>query len=101
MVGKCRRPTVGPASWNDRRIRRGGTNFGVAPEATIIPVARISPTATVENAFADAALRSAITLLPSADRRRLDDLLAGAYREDYAKFDIINRSYGIRFSIPP
>ena len=72
-----------------------GTNLGVAPEATIIPIVTDFSDDQVDVAFADAALRSAITLLPSADRRRLDDLLAGGYREDYAKFDIINRSYGI------
>ena len=72
-----------------------GTNVGVAPEATIIPIARNFSDDQVENAFADAALRSAITFLPSAERGQLDDLLATTYRENYAKFDIINRSYGI------
>ena len=77
-----------------------GTNVGVAPEATIIPIARNFSDDQVENAFADAALRSAITLLPSAERGQLDGLLASAYRENYAKYDIINRSYGIELFDP-
>ena len=77
-----------------------GTNVGVAPEATIIPIARNFFDGQVENAFADAVLRSAITLLPSAERGQLDDLLASIYRENYAKFDIINRSYGIELFDP-
>ena len=72
-----------------------GKNLGVAPEATIIPVARnFSPDEQWEEGLADADLRSAIALLPGAERGELDDALAGAYREDYARFDIINRSYG-------
>ena len=54
----------------------------------------------MDNALADAALRTAITLLPSFERGQLDELLAGAYREDYSKFDIINRSYGIELFDP-
>ena len=72
-----------------------GSNVGIAPEATIIPIARNFSDDQVENAFADAALRYTITLLPSAERGQLDDLLASAYQENYAKFDIINRSYGV------
>ena len=73
-----------------------GTNLGVAPEATIIPVAvDFAARQQRENDFADAALRSVIASLPGADRRQVDDALANFYREDYAKFDIINRSYGI------
>ena len=39
-----------------------------------------------------------IEALPIADRRRLDDDVARYVRDDYAKFDIINRSYGTRLS---
>lgn len=73
-----------------------GTNLGVAPEATIIPVAvDFAARQQRENDFADAVLRSVIASLPGADRRQVDDEFANFYREDYAKFDIINRSYGI------
>ena len=77
-----------------------GTNVGIAPEATIIPIARNFFDDQVENAFADAALRYWITLLPSAERGQLDNLLASSTRENYAKFDIINRSYGIELFDP-
>ena len=73
-----------------------GTSLGVAPEATIIPVAvDFAARQQRENDFADAVLRSVIASLPGANRRQVDDALANFYREDYAKFDIINRSYGI------
>ena len=81
-----------------------GTNLGVAPEATIIPIVtwtfsarpqrdeRLSPTLPCDPRSLCCPVRTVA---------RLDDLLAGGYREDYAKFDIINRSYGIpTFSIP-
>ena len=77
-----------------------GANRGVAPEAMIIPIARNFSDDQVDNALADAALRTAITLLSSFERGQLDELLAGAYREDYSKFDIINRSYGIELFDP-
>lgn len=72
-----------------------GQNLGVAPEATIIPIARNLSDDQDEENFAGAAFRLITTLLPTADRQQLDDIVANAYREDYAKFDIINRSYGI------
>ena len=39
-------------------------------------------------------LQLVIAELPAADRRFLDNELANARRNEYAKFDIINRSYG-------
>ena len=77
-----------------------GKNLGVAPEAMIIPIVRDFSNDQVDNAFADAALRFAITLLPTSERGKLDDLLANSYQRDYAKFDIINRSYGIELFDP-
>ena len=77
-----------------------GRNLGVAPEATIIPIAGNLTNDQVNNALAEAASRFSIALLPRADRGRLDDLLASAYRDDYAKFDIINRSFGIEIFDP-
>ena len=72
-----------------------GKNLGVAPEATIIPVARnFSPDEQLEEGLAGASLRSAITLLSGAERTQFDDELADTYRSNFAKFDIINRSYG-------
>ena len=75
-----------------------GTNLGVAPEATIIPVANNLSDDQTETGIAEAAIQFAIQALPIADRREIDDIVARGVRDDYAKFDIINRSYGIRAS---
>ena len=77
-----------------------GKNLGVAPEATVIPIARNLSDDQGEENLASAALRFAITLLPTADRGQLDDILASSNRDDYAKFDIINRSFGIEIFDP-
>ena len=78
-----------------------GQDLGVAPEATIIPVAvDFAARQQQENDFTDAVLRSVIASLPGADRQQVDDALADFYREDYAKFDIINRSYGVALFDP-
>ena len=71
-----------------------GTNLGVAPEATIIPIAQNLTDDQRADALANSVLRSTIVALPTADRDVLDNQLASALRDDYAKFDIINRSYG-------
>ena len=71
-----------------------GTNFGVAPEATIIPIAQNLSDDQRADAYADSTLRFAIALLPATDRRLLDSELASNARNEYEKFDIINRSYG-------
>ena len=75
-----------------------GTNLGVAPEATIIPVANNLSDDQIAAASADRALRLVIATLPSAVRRELDDLMARDVRENLANFDVINRSYGTRAS---
>ena len=71
-----------------------GKNLGVAPAATIIPVAQNLTDDQRADVIADAAVRRAIALLPSAVRTQLDIELASEQRNEYAKFDIINRSYG-------
>ena len=71
-----------------------GENLGVAPDATIIPIAQNLSDDQRANAYADATLRTAVALLPTTARSVLDDELANAQRDNYAKFDIINRSYG-------
>ncbi len=77
-----------------------GKNLGVAPEATVIPIARNLSDDQGEEALAGEVLRFVITLLPTAERRQLDELLASANRDAYTKFDIINRSYGIEIFDP-
>ena len=71
-----------------------GKNLGVAPAATIIPIAQNLTDDQRTDALADAAVRQAIALLSSADRTQLDQQFASNQRNEYAKFDIINRSYG-------
>ena len=76
-----------------------GSNLGVAPDATIIPTARnLTDDDQEADAIADQTLRNWIQALPNTDRQQLDDMLALSVRDDYAKFDIINRSYGTRNS---
>ena len=71
-----------------------GKNLGVAPEATIIPIAQNLTDDQRADALADSVLRSAIAALSTADRERFDNQIADATRDEYARFDIINRSYG-------
>ncbi len=75
-----------------------GTNLGVAPEATIIPVATNLTDDQREDAAVALALQGFIESLPPAVRRDLDAAVARGLREDYEKFDIINRSYRVRAS---
>ena len=71
-----------------------GKNLGVAPEATIIPIARnLTNDQDAEN-HAENQLRSWIQGLPLGNRRTVDNLLADGLRDHYSKFDIINRSFG-------
>ena len=75
-----------------------GQNLGVAPEATIIPIAKnLTNDQNAENR-AEGLLRSWIQVLPLEDRRTVDSLLADDLRDHYSKFDIINRSFGMRVS---
>ena len=73
-----------------------GTNLGVAPNATIIPIANNLTNDQSEEAVAGEVLQLAIQSLPTADRRQFDEIVARTVRESYEKFDIINRSYGMR-----
>ena len=71
-----------------------GGNLGVAPGATIIPIAQNLTDDQRADAVAADALRYLVALLPATDRERLDNELANEQRSKYAKFDIVNRSYG-------
>ena len=76
-----------------------GTNLGVAPEATIIPIAKnLTPDDQQVDAAVERALKRAIQELPLALRQQLDNLVAQGERNSYANFDIINRSFGSRLS---
>ena len=71
-----------------------GQNLGVAPGATIIPMAQNLSDDQRTNAFADETLQRWVVELPATIRNVLDDDLASVQRDNYVKFDIINRSYG-------
>ncbi|MDE0034885.1 MAG: S8 family serine peptidase [Deltaproteobacteria bacterium] len=71
-----------------------GRNLGVAPGATIIPVAQNLTEDQRADGLASSTLRHWIASLPATDRGVVDNLLASAARDNAAKFDIINRSYG-------
>ena len=70
-----------------------GHNLGVAPDATIIPIARNFGDQETD-ALIDNALQRWVAQIPSTTRRVIDQELASNFRNTYAKFDIINRSYG-------
>ncbi len=71
-----------------------GKNLGVAPEATIIPIARNFEDQRADS-LAESGIRSVISGLSAADRGQYDDNLVEYYRDNYARFDIINRSFGV------
>ena len=75
-----------------------GKTLGVAPEATIIPVARNLTDDQEGYTQAVNTLLTAIADLPSPLRMQADAVIASSIREESAKFDIINRSYGLRSS---
>ena len=75
-----------------------GKTLGVAPEATIVPVARNLTDDQEGYTQAVNTLLTAIADLPSPLRSQADAVLASSIRDESAKFDIINRSYGLRSS---
>ena len=75
-----------------------GKTLGVAAEATIIPVARNLTDDQEGYTQAVNTLLTAIADLPSPLRMQADAVIASSIREESAKFDIINRSYGLRSS---
>ena len=73
-----------------------GRDFGVAPGATIVPIAKdfSFEGQNAQSAAERSALRH-INEMPEWDRRIVDAELAETIRGDYAHYDIINRSFGI------
>jgi len=74
-----------------------GSNLGVAPGATIIPIAK-NLTQDDQSESYQAALRALqdIATFPPALRHELDAFVAGSIRANTANFDIVNRSFGLR-----
>ena len=75
-----------------------GKNLGVAPGATIIPIANNLTDDQGADAGAAQYIQTVIQDLPRADRQAVDQYWARQFRDGYAKFDIINRSYGARYA---
>ena len=71
-----------------------GKNLGVAPEATIVPIAINLTDDQGATGLVDAVLRLVIAALPNEGRGLLDDDMATSVTDNYAKFDVINRSHG-------
>ena len=71
-----------------------GQRLGVAPGATIVPIAKNLTEDQQDELLVAVELLSLVVLLPPAERTRLDQIVADEQRNEYAKFDIINRSFG-------
>ena len=71
-----------------------GQRLGVAPGAAIVPIATNLTEDQQDEYLVAAELLSLVVSLPTEERTRFDQLLATEQRDEYAKFDIINRSFG-------
>ena len=87
-------PGAGWPGWHGTAVAStaAGKNLGVAPEATIIPIAN---DLFFDDHGEDRNLHNWIASLPALARNALDFSLAAGERDNYAKFEIINRSYGL------
>ena len=73
-----------------------GRDFGVAPGATIVPLAQnFDPDAQSDQRDLESALLFLVSILPAEARRVLDSELAETIKAGYSQYDVINRSYGI------
>ena len=73
-----------------------GANLGVAPGSTIIPIAQNLTDDQGGVELVTNILRQHIAEAPFAIRQELDEITASGQRNHFAKFDIINRSYGFK-----
>lgn len=76
-----------------------GRNFGVAPQATIIPRATDLSPSQAEISAAETEFKWAIITSPVNERQWWDRQLTKVTREYWRKFDIVNRSYGSGISL--
>ena len=73
-----------------------GRDFGVAPGATIVPIAKdFSSEGQSAQTMTERSLLQYIRGLPAADQARLDAEVATDITASYTNYDIINRSFGI------
>ena len=71
-----------------------GKTLGVAPQASIIPVATNLTDDQSDESLIAGEILSLVASLPTQERARFDEVLANQQRDDYRDFDIINRSFG-------
>ena len=72
-----------------------GRDFGIAPGATIVPVARtFAPDGEGAGHDVSLAILDEVSQMPLSERALADAALARAITVDYAHYDIINRSFG-------
>lgn len=73
-----------------------GRDFGVAPGATVIPIATdFSSEGLIADYVSDYSFLQLVSTLSDSDRRAIDSKFARRIASDYAHYDIINRSFGI------
>ena len=73
-----------------------GRDFGVAPGATVIPIATdFSSEGLIADYVSDYSFLQLVSTLSDSDRRAIDSEFARRIASDYAHYDIINRSFGI------
>ena len=73
-----------------------GRDFGVAPGATLIPIATdFSLEGQSDQYTVESSILQYIRDLPDQDRRLVDSILALGIEADYAQYDVVNRSFGI------
>ncbi len=73
-----------------------GRDFGLAPGATVVPLAvDFSSAGQADQSAANSELLRLIAGLSGSEQEEWDNLLAESVTSDFGKFDVINRSYGI------
>ena len=78
-----------------------GKNLGIAPGATIVPIAKNLTDDQGAEPLAGLILRTFIDGLSEENQELIDERLSNGLRDSYTKFDIINRSYGIQLIFAP
>ena len=93
-------PTPYGNGWHGTAVAStaAGSNLGVAPGATIIPIAKNLTEDQAVDQVTQNFILNLIPGLPTADRRALDEFVASEIRTNAANYDIINRSFGVRHS---
>ncbi len=75
-----------------------GNTVGVAPGATIIGVAKDLAASQIDSDIGILSIQEDVEELSPDERRQFDTEVASEIRENFQKFDIINRSYGYEWT---